>query len=50
MAKLVDDIAAGHVRLILERVYDFEDAVAALDKTETRHARGKLVVRVPSAQ
>jgi NADPH:quinone reductase-like Zn-dependent oxidoreductase len=50
MAKLVDDIAAGHVRLVLERVYDFEDAVAALDKTETRHARGKLVVRVPSAQ
>jgi NADPH:quinone reductase-like Zn-dependent oxidoreductase len=50
MAKLVDDIAAGHVRLVLERVYDFEDAVAALDKTETRHARGKRVVRVPSAQ
>lgn len=50
MATLVDDIAAGHVRLVLERVYDFEDAVAALEKTETRHARGKLVVTVPSAQ
>jgi NADPH:quinone reductase-like Zn-dependent oxidoreductase len=48
MAKLVDDIAAGRVRVVLERVYEFEDAVAALEKTETRHARGKLVVTVPS--
>ena len=45
MAALVDDIATGRVRLSLERVYQFEDAVEALEKTETRHARGKLVVR-----
>jgi NADPH:quinone reductase-like Zn-dependent oxidoreductase len=50
LAKLVEDIAAGRVRLVLERVYDFEDAVAALEKTETRRARGKLVVKVPSPQ
>lgn len=49
IAKLVDDIAAGRIRLILEHVYDFENAVAALEKTETRHARGKLVVGIPTA-
>lgn len=48
LAAEANDIATGSIRLILERVYGFEDAVAALEKTETRHARGKLVVTVPS--
>jgi NADPH:quinone reductase-like Zn-dependent oxidoreductase len=47
MAQLVDDIVAGRVRLVLEQVYPFDRAVDALEKTETRHARGKLVVTVP---
>ena len=49
MSQLLQDIAAGDIRLVVERVYDFEDTVAALEKTETRHARGKLVVTVSSA-
>lgn len=41
---LADDIVAGKVRTVIEKVYPFDDAIAALEKTETRHARGKLVV------
>lgn len=45
-AALVDDITAERIHLVLEHVYPFADALAALEKTETRHARGKLVVTV----
>lgn len=44
--QLVGDIEAGRIRLVLEHVYAFEEALSALEKTETRHARGKLVVAV----
>ncbi len=47
LAVLVDDIGAGRIRLVLEHVYPFEQALRALEKTETRHARGKLAVTVP---
>lgn len=47
MTELVDAIAAGGIRMVLERTYPFAEAVAALEKTETRHARGKLVVTGP---
>ncbi len=46
MAELVDDISTGRIRVVLEDVYPFDQAPSALEKTETRHARGKLVVRV----
>jgi len=46
LIRLMSDIAAGQVRLVIERVYSFEQALDALEKTETRHARGKLVVSV----
>lgn len=44
MADLLAAIADGRIRMVLERFYPFTEAVAALEKTETRHARGKLVV------
>lgn len=44
----MDDITTGHVHLVLEHVYTFADALSALEKTETRHARGKLVVVAPN--
>lgn len=50
MDALVDDIAEGRVRLVLERVYPFAEAIAALEKTETRSARGKSVVTLPVAE
>ncbi|MGH3503022.1 MAG: NADP-dependent oxidoreductase [Nocardioidaceae bacterium] len=46
MAELVTDISTGRIRLVLEHVYPFDQALSALEKTETRHARGKLVVKV----
>lgn len=44
MVELLNEIADGRIRVVLERIYPFTEAVAALEKTETRHARGKLVV------
>jgi NADPH:quinone reductase-like Zn-dependent oxidoreductase len=49
MDELLAAIADGHIRAVLERIYPFDQAVAALEKTETRHARGKLVVRAAGA-
>lgn len=41
---LVEDITSGKIHLVIEKIYSFEQALDALRKTETRHARGKLVV------
>jgi NADPH:quinone reductase-like Zn-dependent oxidoreductase len=49
LVKLVEDIAAGRILIVIEQVYPFEQAISALEKTETRHARGKLVVSVEEA-
>lgn len=46
--ELADDISSGRIRLVLEHVFDFADALTALEKTETRHARGKVVVTGPT--
>ena len=44
MVQLIEDISNGKINLVIENEYDFEDALSALAKTETRHARGKLIV------
>lgn len=49
VADLASDIAEGRIRLVLEHVYPFEQALDALQKTETRHARGKVVVDLTDA-
>ncbi len=46
---LASAVAEGRLRLMLEQVYPFEQALLALQKTETRHARGKVVVEVGDA-
>lgn len=43
---LVEDLVTGKIRIVIEQVYPFEQALEALEKTETRHARGKNVVLV----
>jgi NADPH:quinone reductase-like Zn-dependent oxidoreductase len=43
---LARDIAAGRIQLVIERVYPFDRTIEALEKTETRRARGKIVVSV----
>lgn len=46
MSSLLEKIVTGKIHLVIEHVYPFEQALEALEKTETRHARGKLVVSV----
>lgn len=46
MVKFIADIAEQGIRLVIEHVYPFDEAMDALGKTETRHARGKNVVRI----
>ncbi|MFD2762151.1 NADP-dependent oxidoreductase [Lentibacillus juripiscarius] len=45
--QLVHDIADEKIKLVIEKEYPFEQGLEALKKTETRHARGKLVVTTP---
>lgn len=47
LAELIDDIDIGRIQLVIEKVYPFEDALSALEKTETGHARGKVIVTGP---
>jgi NADPH:quinone reductase-like Zn-dependent oxidoreductase len=49
MAELLAAIADRRIHVVLERIYPFTEAVAALEKTETRHARGKVVVTTPAS-
>lgn len=46
MIELVKKISQGKVKIVIEKEYLFKDALDALKKTETRSARGKLIVRL----
>lgn len=50
IADLLGAIANGSIRTVMEVEYPFDKALDALEKTETRHARGKLVVRIGAAE
>ncbi|WP_301109143.1 NADP-dependent oxidoreductase [Sporosarcina sp.] len=42
--KMVSDIADGSMEVVIEEVYPFMEGFEALKKTQTRHARGKLIL------
>lgn len=42
---LIETIAQGEIQIVIDKEYPFEQALDALKKTETRHARGKSVVK-----
>jgi len=44
--QLLSAITEGSIQTMIEAEYSFSQALAALEKTETRHARGKLVVNM----
>lgn len=44
LAQLVADVATGRVRVVIDHAYPFERALEALEKTQKRHARGKIVL------
>lgn len=46
LALLMTQLAAGELPVEVERVYPFENALDALAKVQTRHARGKIVLRL----
>lgn len=49
LVQLMNDIAEGELRVVLQRVYPFEQGLAALAKVQTRRARGKHVLRLDDA-
>jgi NADPH:quinone reductase-like Zn-dependent oxidoreductase len=44
LAEMAGEVASGRIYVEVERIYPFERGVEALEKTETRHARGKVVL------
>jgi len=44
LAHLASEVASGHIHVEIEAVYPFERGIEALEKTETRHARGKIIL------
>lgn len=44
LADLVRQICSRQIHLEIEKIYAFDDAIAALNKVQTRHARGKIVL------
>lgn len=47
LGRLMERIVKGEIRLSIEQVFPFEEGIAALEKTRTRHARGKVVIAMP---
>lgn len=50
MVGLINKISQGKIKVVIEKEYPFKNAIDALKKTETRSARGKLVVKVNQEQ
>lgn len=46
LTEMIDGIADGTYRLVVERAYPFAEGLAALRKVQTRHARGKVVILI----
>lgn len=46
LTRLMTDVVEQKLHLEIERVYPFEDAAEALARVQTRHVRGKLVLRI----
>ena len=46
LIEVIDHIASGKIKITIEKVYDFEDALDALEKVSTRSARGKTIIEI----
>lgn len=46
LEQLAADVAAGRIHVVLDRVYPFDQGLDALAQAETRHARGKLIIKI----
>lgn len=45
LVDFVEAISKSEIQVVLEKEYPFDNAIEALQKTETRRARGKLIVK-----
>ena len=43
--KLFEEIANKNIKIVIEKIFAFDEALMALSKTQTRHARGKIIIR-----
>ena len=43
---VMNKIVEKKIRLTIENVYDFKDALDALEKVRTRRARGKSIIKI----
>lgn len=50
LIELINKISNEEIKVVVEREYPFRYALDALEKTETRHARGKLVVKMENRE
>jgi len=41
---VMNDIVSGEMKLVIEKVYPFDEALSAIAKVQTRRARGKVVL------
>lgn len=48
LAGIADLVEAGAIRPVMDRVFDFEDTPAALQRVASGHVHGKVVVQVAS--
>jgi NADPH:quinone reductase-like Zn-dependent oxidoreductase len=44
ISQLAADVAAGRMRVVIDRAYPFEEGLRALEQSATRHARGKIIL------
>lgn len=50
MRQLITEMQSGKITPVIEKIYKFKQALSALEKVESRHARGKTVVYIPEAE
>lgn len=46
LVRMLELIASGGLRVEIKKIYPFSDALSALAKVQTRHARGKVVLNL----
>lgn len=47
LAQMLEQISWGEIKVEIQQTLPFENGLEALQKTQTRHARGKLVIALP---
>lgn len=46
LMEVMAKISSGEIKITIEKIYDFEDGLDALEKVGTRRARGKSIIEI----